>query len=60
MIDLFGVGAAISLLDGVYLPQHISGVSFKVIAYGLPRVCVTFRQSTLLSRLTLFFPLGWE
>jgi len=32
------LGAAIALLDGVYLPLHISGVSFKVIAYGLPRV----------------------
>jgi hypothetical protein len=33
-------GAAIALLDGVYLPLHISGVSFKVIGYGMPRVCI--------------------
>lgn len=32
-------GAAISLLDFVYLPLHISGVSFRMIGYGLPRVC---------------------
>nr|BAL02936.1 lipase class 3 family protein [Pholiota nameko] len=32
------LGAAIALLDGVYLPLHISGVSFKTIGYGLPRV----------------------
>ncbi|KAF9478910.1 lipase class 3 family protein [Pholiota conissans] len=32
------LGAAIALLDGVYLPLHISGVSFKVIGYGMPRV----------------------
>ncbi|KAF8164407.1 lipase class 3 family protein [Pholiota molesta] len=32
------LGAAIALLDGVYLPLHISGVRFRVIGYGLPRV----------------------
>ncbi|GJE91299.1 lipase family protein [Phanerochaete sordida] len=32
------LGAAITLLDAVYLPLHISGVSFKTIGYGLPRV----------------------
>ncbi|KAF8799863.1 hypothetical protein BYT27DRAFT_7263486 [Phlegmacium glaucopus] len=32
------LGAAIALLDGVYLPLHISGVSFKIIGYGMPRV----------------------
>ncbi|KAF8800421.1 alpha/beta-hydrolase, partial [Phlegmacium glaucopus] len=31
------LGAAIALLDGVYLPLHISGVSFKMIGYGMPR-----------------------
>lgn len=35
------IGAAIALLDGVYLPLHISGVSFKVIVYGMPRVCAS-------------------
>jgi len=32
------LGAALALLDGVYLPLHISGVSFQVIGYGTPRV----------------------
>jgi len=32
------LGAAIALLDGVYLPLHVSGVSFRMIGYGLPRV----------------------
>ncbi|KAF5312472.1 hypothetical protein D9619_002478 [Psilocybe cf. subviscida] len=32
------LGAALALLDGVYLPLHISGVSFQVIGYGMPRV----------------------
>ncbi|TFK42078.1 lipase class 3 family protein [Crucibulum laeve] len=32
------LGAAIALLDGVYLPLHISGVTFRTIVYGLPRV----------------------
>ncbi|TFK39673.1 lipase class 3 family protein [Crucibulum laeve] len=32
------LGAAIALLDGVYLPLHISGVTFQTIGYGMPRV----------------------
>ncbi|CAA7264954.1 unnamed protein product [Cyclocybe aegerita] len=32
------LGAAIALLDGVYLPLQISGVSFRMIGYGMPRV----------------------
>lgn len=32
------LGAALALLDSVYLPLHISGVSFKTVVYGLPRV----------------------
>ncbi|KAG6827782.1 hypothetical protein H0H92_010475 [Tricholoma furcatifolium] len=32
------LGAALALLDGVYLPLHISGVTFQTIVYGLPRV----------------------
>jgi len=32
------LGAAIALLDGVYLPLHISGVTFRTIGYGMPRV----------------------
>ncbi|KAF7289449.1 Glucan 1,3-beta-glucosidase 3 [Mycena chlorophos] len=32
------LGAALSLLDSVYLPLHISGVTFRAILYGLPRV----------------------
>ncbi|KAG9224176.1 hypothetical protein CCMSSC00406_0006844 [Pleurotus cornucopiae] len=33
-----GAGAALALLDGVYLPLHISGVTFRTIGYGMPRV----------------------
>ncbi|KAF8167207.1 lipase class 3 family protein [Crassisporium funariophilum] len=32
------LGAAIALLDGVYLPLHITGVTFRTIGYGMPRV----------------------
>ncbi|CCM02650.1 uncharacterized protein FIBRA_04754 [Fibroporia radiculosa] len=32
------LGAAIALLDAVYLPLHIPGASFKFVGYGLPRV----------------------
>jgi len=32
------LGAAIGLLDAVFLPLHIGGVSFRFIGYGLPRV----------------------
>ncbi|KAJ7623656.1 lipase [Roridomyces roridus] len=32
------LGAALSLLDSVYLPLHLSGVTFQSILYGLPRV----------------------
>ncbi|KAF7798692.1 hypothetical protein EIP86_009916 [Pleurotus ostreatoroseus] len=31
-------GAALSLLDSVYLPLHIPGATFKTVLYGLPRV----------------------
>ncbi|KAL0953910.1 hypothetical protein HGRIS_005076 [Hohenbuehelia grisea] len=32
------LGAAIALLDSVYLPLNIPGATFKTILYGLPRV----------------------
>ncbi|KAF9466206.1 lipase class 3 family protein [Collybia nuda] len=32
------LGAAIALLDGVYLPLHLPGVTFRTIGYGMPRV----------------------
>lgn len=33
------LGAALSLLDAVYLPLHLpSSITFKTVAYGLPRV----------------------
>ncbi|KAF8887329.1 lipase class 3 family protein [Infundibulicybe gibba] len=32
------LGAAIALLDGVYLPLHIPGATFTTIGYGMPRV----------------------
>lgn len=39
LFDLSCIGGAIALLDGIYLSLHISGVSFRTIGYGLPRVC---------------------
>ncbi|KAF4612438.1 hypothetical protein D9613_004374 [Agrocybe pediades] len=32
------LGGALALLDGVFLPLHISGVTFRTITYGMPRV----------------------
>ena len=32
------LGAALSLLDSVYLPLHLPGVTFKTFGYGMPRV----------------------
>ncbi|KAK7686333.1 hypothetical protein QCA50_010557 [Cerrena zonata] len=32
------LGGAIALIDSVFLPLHISGVTFKTITYGMPRV----------------------
>ncbi|KXN91091.1 hypothetical protein AN958_02866 [Leucoagaricus sp. SymC.cos] len=32
------LGVAISLIDSVYLPLHDSGVSFKTVLYGMPRL----------------------
>ncbi|KIP07433.1 hypothetical protein PHLGIDRAFT_105650 [Phlebiopsis gigantea 11061_1 CR5-6] len=32
------LGAAISLIDAVYLPLHIPGISVRAVLYGLPRV----------------------
>jgi predicted lipase len=32
------LGCALALLDGMYLPLRISGVSFRTIGYGCPRV----------------------
>ncbi|KAF8968553.1 lipase [Flammula alnicola] len=32
------LGAALSLLESVYLPLFVKGVTFKTIGYGLPRV----------------------
>ncbi|KAL0953903.1 hypothetical protein HGRIS_005070 [Hohenbuehelia grisea] len=32
------LGAALALLDAVYLPLHLPGVSFKTVGYGMPRV----------------------
>jgi hypothetical protein len=33
------LGAAVSLLDSVFLPLHIPGLHVAYIGYGLPRVC---------------------
>jgi len=32
------LGGAIALIDSVYLPLHLTGVTFQTIVYGLPRV----------------------
>ena len=32
------IGAAIALLDSVYLPLHLAGVTFTTFTYGMPRV----------------------
>ncbi|KAJ7460772.1 lipase [Mycena latifolia] len=32
------LGGALSLLEAVYLPLHITGVTFRSVLYGLPRV----------------------
>ncbi|KAJ3487874.1 hypothetical protein NLI96_g3231 [Meripilus lineatus] len=32
------LGAALALIDAVYLPLHLPGVSFKTVGYGMPRV----------------------
>jgi len=53
------LGCSIALIDGVYLPLHISGMTFQVVGYGCPRVCflltsldsvpIIFRSATKLS-----------
>jgi len=35
------LGAAISLLDAIFLPLHIPGLTVTYYGYGLPRVRVT-------------------
>ncbi|KAJ7885997.1 lipase [Mycena leptocephala] len=35
---LRNLGGALSLIDSVYLPLHLPGVTFRTIVYGLPRV----------------------
>ncbi|KAF7333769.1 Lipase-3 domain-containing protein [Mycena venus] len=32
------LGGALSLIESVYLPLHVTGVTFQTILYGLPRV----------------------
>lgn len=54
-------GAAIALLDAVYLPLHISGVTFTTVVYGLPRVSAVIlvraqRCARILARLYSFRP----
>ncbi|KAG6810270.1 hypothetical protein H0H92_012622 [Tricholoma furcatifolium] len=39
--------AALALLDGVYLPLHISGVTFQTIGYGLPRAFADYVDANL-------------
>lgn len=33
------LGAALALLDGVYLSLHLPNVTLATITYGMPRVC---------------------
>ena len=54
------IGAAIALLDVMYFPLHISGVSFRMIGYGMPRVCVMFRQSHSISTYIFHSCFRWE
>ncbi|KAJ7915125.1 alpha/beta-hydrolase [Mycena leptocephala] len=37
-VTLVGDSAALSLIESVYLPLHITGVTFRTIVYGMPRV----------------------
>ena len=34
------LGSAISLLDAIFLPLHIPGITVTHYGYGLPRVCI--------------------
>ena len=38
------LGAAISLLDAVFLPLHIPGLTVTYYGYGLPRVCASITR----------------
>jgi hypothetical protein len=35
------LGAALSLLDSVYLPLFLPDVTFKMVGYGMPRVKIS-------------------
>jgi hypothetical protein len=52
-----GIGGAIALLDGVYLPLHVSGVSFLTLTYGMPRVS---KHCSLVRRVTKLNVPGWK
>lgn len=44
------LGAALSLIDAVYLPLHLpSSISFTTVAYGLPRVRFTNITAAILT-----------
>ena len=49
------LGAALSLLEAMFLPLHISGLTVTYYGYGLPRVRTSTRASSIgtLERLTL-------
>jgi len=52
-------GAALALLDGVFLPLHINGVTFGTVTYGLPRVGTEIIQlSTVCNFLLISFNLS--
>ena len=39
------LGAAIALLDSIFLPLHIPDVTITYYGYGLPRVCTIPKDS---------------
>ena len=39
------LGAAIALLDSIFLPLHIPDVAITYYGYGLPRVCTIAKDS---------------
>ena len=51
------LGSVIALLDSVYLPLHVSGISFLTLTYGMPRVS---KHCSLLRRVTKLNVPGWK
>lgn len=48
---MYLTGAALALLDSVYLPLHLpSNLNFRTVTYGLPRVRNSSREVTYAKR----------